>query len=323
MAGAPPAAGPAIPAAPFDRPHPGYVPPVWFGPGPGLSNPCNDRGNHAYPPPPASCTSTALGTINAVQVGLGLPGGPITLPQYGQLPCDNHAGVHTVCYHCNRMSKNLTWYKQAAARIMRLPPPPAAETNAWRGFLTRMCQRCERSEQYLIYSRLPGAAFIVPTLPPPPAVQARMYDYPRNTCTCMNRLKEGRLCRADRRAHWDNLRAGMVALRNHNKTWLFETAAFPTPANPWHLRTASPARRQNRIALAAGHLLRGCRCGREVTNAPPAVWQCLVCEGIIEAAASLTAVWVAANPPTPIHLTNSASVGTPLQMNRPRSVLTI
>jgi hypothetical protein len=250
------------------------------------------------------------------------------MPNYAQLPCINitrHGPGHTVCYHCTRMSENLQWYKLAYARIIRQPPAPANETNQWRGFLTRMCVLCEQREQYLIASRRLGGVVTVPQLAPPPAQRLLMQDYPFNTCTCLKTLNQGRRCRDHRKDHWDQIRPRLVQQRNLNKRWLFETVEYaPPPANVrLGLRTASAARRLNRTSLAPGFGSRGCRCGREVTTAAPAMWQCMACEGIVEVTGThMTNPMVLAAPPNAQQQVNSASVGAPLAMRQPRAAAT-
>ena len=288
--------------------------PVYFGPGPGLPGPCDDRDNHTYPPG-ISCTSLVPGSVNAPLIA-----GAVRLP-YGQNPCTNtttrHGPGHTVCYHCNHMNENLHWYKLAFARIVRQPPAPANETTQWRGFLTRMCVLCEQREQYLIAARRPAGVARVLALAPTAAERIWMEDYPFNTCTCRKNLDRGRRCRDHRKDHWDDLRTQLVQQRNANKRWLFETAEHNG------LLTANDARRFNRTSLAPGFGLRGCRCGREVTTAAPVMWQCMACEGIIEVTGTeMTNIMVMANPPNAQQQINSASLGAPLAMGQPRSAQT-
>lgn len=302
-------------------PHPNHIP-AYIGPGPGLPDACDDRNNHNYPRPATDCTSITPGIMNAVRHGWGLPGGPFPLPEYAQLPCTTHLpNVYTVCYHCWHMNENLQWYKVAVARIARQPPPPANETNHWRGFLTRLCMLCETRERYLIAMRHEGVV-AMGTLPPLPAVRARMQSYPENTCTCLHDLNAGRLCRDHRKNDWDATRNRLVQARNRHKRWLFETVAFPF-GPPGALRTSSQTRRINRISLLANFCLRACRCGNEVTNGVPQVWQCMACQGIVEVTGTrMLPGFIAAVPPTAAQQINSSSVGAPLRMMRHKSPLT-
>lgn len=318
---------PPQPDHPRTTPYPAYTP-IYYGNGPFLPGQCGIRpamnaAARAPMPPAQPCTSIVLGTMNAHRTGFGMPGGPFPEPEFAQLPFGTPGHAHTVCYHCNRISENMPWYRLAATRIMHEPPPPADETNRWRGLLTRMCRRCERRERFLMYSRSVGAGFVVPPLPPSPAAQAQMYNYPWNTCTCKNALDAGRLCRNERQAHWDQLRTRLVHQRNRTKNWLFRIALAPQPHARLHLRTSSPQRHAHRILLTNNHCLRACRCGAEVTMAVPRVWQCMACEGIVEASGvpRLTTAQVIAAPPSAIVRINSASVGRPLRFYRPRSAV--
>ena len=317
-----PAPPPAPLVAPALAPHPTTVAypsytPLYFGSGPNLPINCGARDQRM--PPVQPCTSTFVGFMNARHFVPGVPlGGPFG--PYAQHPCGGvNCAPHTLCYHCNRILENEMWYKLAAARIMREPPTPANETNHWRGFLTRMCQLCERREQYLIFARWNWA--VVPPLAPAPAQRALMYDYPWNTCTCKNRLDDGVLCRPERQDHWNTLRDQLVQRRNDAKNWLFRIAIGTPPLRPLHLRTAKRRRRERRIALTHQHCLRACRCGDEVTDQAPVVWQCMACEGIIEAnrANGLTFAQVGMRQPTPDERTNSATPWRPLRFHRPVS----
>ena len=288
---------------------------AWYGPGvvPRAIPRCNDyTTNHAYN---GQCTSIHPPVNRPL---------PVT-PYYDQLNCAQNLPEHppgfTVCGNCQEATQDLRWYKLAKAKIVKPPPNNKPwgrrETKRWRGFLTRMCRTCELREQYLIRDREghPGHA---PATHPPAIQQAQMRDYPRVTCTCLWMLQSPRRCRQHYRLHWTALKPQLEQDRNTNAEWLRTTTLHPGTGMLW---TANQAREDDRYYLRNRRMLRACRCGREVTQREPEVYQCMACEGIVQVTA-MSDAYRTAHPPAGLQLVNSATPGARLALQRARSMAT-
>ena len=280
---------------------------------------CHDRPCHRYNNPCSSLTNPLIPPFLWPQI---LPAGT-PLARRACQRAALHGNAHEVCAYCQLDIALLPWMQQAFARMSR--PPPAAETNRWRGFWTRLCRECEEAEQIMVHRRLGNLPH--PYIAPPgPTNMNLMVGYPRSTCTCIGRLKNWYLCIRHRRETWDAIRPNMVADRNATMAWL-RTVAWHGPSGT--LQTASPAMNARRdTTIVGGPWLippgvpntapkyRACRCGEEVVDhAAAQVYICLVCLGTIE----VTAMPIAAIPPlpfTPRQLQNRQS--TPALYNIPR-----
>jgi hypothetical protein len=280
----------------------------WYGPAavPIATFPCDDyEDNHDYE---GECTSTVP--------PLNCPIPPS--PYYDQSDCAQRSALHapgyTVCANCVEATEDEHWFKLAKAKICNPPPDnkPSGrrETKRWRGFWTHMCRTCEQSEQYLIRFREGYGGVLV--VHPSPARQALMQNYPRNTCTCLWRLRNARRCKPHYRQHWANLKAILEPKRNENAEWLRTLARHPTTGQSW---TANSTRQDNRYYIRNGCMLRACRCGREVTRQKPEAYQCMACEGIIQ----VTPMPLPLDPPTPLQQINSATFGKPFALGRRRN----
>lgn len=215
--------------------------------------------------------------------GLHALPGPMPVPP-GHL---NPPG-HNVCKYCKFNVQNFLWMKQAQARMDRGPPP--IETNAYRGFWTRMCADCEIAEELLYQSRLPGAPIV--GVAPPLAAQNAMNGYPADTCTCLPKLRDtSNLCIQHQIAAWRIMKAPdppaaggprpaptqdqLVVTRNRNRDWL-RSIAYHVPTG--QTCSASQARKIMRINTQR---YRACRCGREVVpHANARILLCMGCEGV-------------------------------------------
>ena len=289
--------------------------PVWHGPGPLNPPNCNNRGTYNYAPL-VRCSSNVPGMVNR----------PFPLP-VGRAPgfynphlcaSNAHPAPYSVCGQCVLYTEDKQYYKQAVTRMTVPPPnPPVNETSKWRGFWTRMCRQCELREQYLIHWRL-GSNGVIP--PPLPANVNLMAGYPRNTCTCQRSLARFRLCTDHRKPHWDAIRnanaatLGSIKHRTDVRDWLKMTARDAVGV----LCTASPARIQDRRLCQNGRIQRACRCGHEVTQGAPEVYQCMACEGIIE----VTQMALPFPIPTAAQLQNSFTHPWLFQLQRPRAAHT-
>ena len=279
---------------------------------------CNDyTANHAYV---GECTNTVPPLNRPIP-----PHAPHPPAYYSQTPCvDNlpeHAPGFTVCANCVGATEGEHWFKLAKAKMANDPPDnkPGGrrETKRWRGFWTRMCRLCERREQYLIKAR-EGQPGHIPVAHPPQAVQDQMKDYPRNTCTCEWHFKQPRRCRQHFRLHWLALKPTLEHQRNMNMEWLRTSSLHPAGQHLW---TANQTRLNNRYYIRNRCMLRACRCGREVTQRDPEVYQCMACEGIIETT-PMALAYMHTFPPTPAQQLNSASPGAPFALGRYRSART-
>lgn len=176
--------------------------------------------------------------------------------------------------------------------------PPALDP-PWPGFLTRVCDKCERELQSL--RRLYSTRAILP-----PPTRAQMQNYPQNTCTCWHTLgvhgHGPRRCLEHRRRIWTELEG----TKNRNDRWLRNTERTPTG----QIRPARQVTKDRRRALTPAPIppaappvaavadtgeatWRGCRCGRTVertrcTGAAAGyrvrrqeVWLCMACEGYV------------------------------------------
>lgn len=164
-----------------------------------------------------------------------------------------------------------------------LPNPP------WGGFLTRVCDGCERLIQSEVALRMTGVLVFNP------AVHGQWQAYPSNACTC--RWKMGLSptspthCYTHQRRIWDDLEEKKDA----NDSWLRDIALNPQAVKMKRLMKATQlVKTQRRL----DGTWRACRCGAEILTPqmtapgapqrpPPEALMCMACEGYFSIASPL------------------------------------
>ncbi|KAK3619186.1 hypothetical protein LTR56_024185 [Elasticomyces elasticus] len=161
-----------------------------------------------------------------------------------------------------------------------IPAIPTTETPPWGGFLTRVCNECERKLRSEQNAYISGASALPPSsikwkaVPVPGVVATQV-----STCICEyeltfrnHRNANNRLCHRHRNQKLRELEKKKDA----NDVWLRNIMLHPRTGN---IVQATPARLNQRCDQGTW---RACRCGNELDNTfQVEVLLCMACEGTV------------------------------------------
>lgn len=242
----------------------------------------------AAPPLPMYCGDR----INHPGLGAGRCQN-ITDGAYGQQsPClkqgDDphiHAAGLTVCGMCANDTQRLPWTVAQVARADEQSPDwmwdkhshPVPDLGPgrppWPGFLTLLCQHCEKRELELLLARTTGQPAAWTALPP-----AIRHQPPLNNCVCRGVLEARnpgqRLCLPHRRRIWNQL----IQKKDANDLWL-RTLDVKFQAGEWLSCTARADTLRKRTERY-DYYYRACRCGANADGYGD-VLLCMACEGTV------------------------------------------
>jgi hypothetical protein len=233
---------------------------------------CEEKDSHNYAQPCSNRRNCRLGFADRTLSPDAVPRDFDHTPCAGQHPL----AVHDVCRYCVASTEDEHWFKLANTYFSEIPPPQA-ESNRSRHYLTRLCRLCEVREETLLAHIQNNAPAIQVMNLPTPAQRLLMSDWPQNRCTCeRTSLYAGVRCGLHRRSKWNLERPILVAQKKRKKNFLIN---IEQDAQLQRI----PSTQATRMRRQTNGLWRACRCGADpvATTDVAVVMQCMGCAGIV------------------------------------------